>query len=95
VRTRNASEWRDFWRGRGERELRLLLWAAWDPVGGVPPGEYDAYAPRIASLLASRASREALAAELDRIRVHELGVGPDPERDLAAAGKIADWFEAA
>jgi hypothetical protein len=71
-----------------------LLWAAWDPVGGVPVDEYDAHAPRIASLLASRASPEALAAELDRIRVHELGLESDAERDAAAAEKIAAWFAA-
>jgi hypothetical protein len=83
VRTRSAGEWRDFWRTRGERELAALL------------GEYAPHATRVATLLGSRASRDALAAELGRIRVHELGLGADPSRDANVAGRVHDWFEAA
>jgi hypothetical protein len=89
-----AREWREFWRHRGIRELRLLLWAAWDPIGGTPLGEYDSYALRIASLLGSRASTSAVAAELGRIRRDELGLEPAPADD-AAAENIAAWFESA
>jgi hypothetical protein len=95
VTARTATEWRDFWRTRGERELRLLLWAAWDPVGDVPVDEYDALAARVATLLGSRAPRPALAAELGRIRTHELGLAPAPDDDARAAAKIAAWFAAA
>ena len=91
----SAGEWREFWRVRGMRELKLVLWASWDPIGGTPPGEYDSYAFRIASLLGSRASREALVEELGRIRREILGDDVDPERDSYAAEKIADWFECA
>jgi hypothetical protein len=91
---RTASDWRDFWRSRGERELRLLLWAAWDPIGAdMPIDEYDNYLTRIASLLVSRASRDALAAELGRVRTHEMGLEPSPEVDSRVANKIADWFD--
>jgi hypothetical protein len=90
-----AREWREFWRDRGMRELRLLLWAAWDPIGGMPPGEYDSYALRIASLLGSRASSSAIADELGRIGRDELGLDPAPADDEAVAEKIAAWFEAA
>jgi hypothetical protein len=89
-----AREWREFWRHRGIRELRLL-WAAWDPIGGRPLGEYDSYALRIASLLGSRASTSAVAAELGRIRRDELGLEPAPANDAADAEKIAAWFESA
>ena len=53
--TRSATEWRDFWRDRGERELAALL------------EELEPYATRIATLLGSRAPKHALAAELGRI----------------------------
>jgi hypothetical protein len=91
----SARKWREFWRARGMRELRLLLWAAWDPIGGAPPGEYDGHALRVASLLGSRASTAAIADELGRIRGDELGLEPAPADDAAAAEKIAAWFEAA
>ena len=91
----SAGEWRAFWQARGLRELRLVLWAGWDPIGGVPPAEYDGHALRLASLLGSRASRSSIAAELGRIRREELGVEPCPAEDARAAGKIAAWFEAA
>jgi hypothetical protein len=89
----SATEWRDFWRSRGMQELRLVLWAAWDPIGGTPPDEYGTYAFRIASLLGSRASRDAIAEELGRIRRDAIGVEADPEQDAHAAEKVGDWFD--
>jgi hypothetical protein len=83
VKTRSAHEWRDFWRDRGERELSALL------------DEYEPHATRVATLLGSRAPREALVAELGRIREHELGLAADPERDDDVAARVYDWFEAA
>jgi hypothetical protein len=91
----SAGDWRAFWRARGMRELQLLLWAALDPLDDGSPGEYDGYALRVASLLGSRASREAIAAELGRIRHDELGLEPDPAEDARAATKINAWFEGA
>jgi hypothetical protein len=88
-----AGEWREFWQLRGMAALRLVLRASWGPVAGTPPGEYDRYAFRIASLLGSRASCAALAEELGRIRRDELGLDPDPAGDGRAASKIAGWFE--
>jgi hypothetical protein len=91
----SAADWRAFWQARGMRELRLLLWAAWDPLDGMPPGDYDGHALRIASLLGSRASCEAIAAELGRIRRDELSLEPSPTEDARVADKITTWFEAA
>jgi len=62
--TRSATEWRDFWRERGERELAELLGDDLAP-----------HATRVATLLGSRAPRAALAAELGRIN----GGPPDDE----------------
>jgi hypothetical protein len=88
-----AREWREFWRVRGMRELQLVLWASWDPIGGTPPGEYHAYAFRIASLLGSRASRDALADELGGIRRDKIGIEPNRQQDAYAAEKIGDSFD--
>jgi len=81
--TRSATEWRDFWRDRGERELAALL------------EELEPYATRIATLLGSRAPHEALAAELGRIRGHELHGPPDAARDAELAARVHRWFESA
>jgi hypothetical protein len=89
----SARDWREFWRLRGMRELRLVLWASWDPVRGAPPHAYDRHAFRIASLLGSRASRDALVAELGRIRGEHLGEEADPVRDEHAAEKVGDWLD--
>ena len=91
----SAADWRAFWEARGLRELRLLLWAGWDPIGGARADEYESHALRLATLLGSRASRESIAAELGRIRRDELGLEPSPAEDSRAAEKIAAWFEAA
>ena len=80
--TRSASEWRDFWRERGERELASLL------------DEYEPHATRVATLLGSRAPREALVAELARIRENELRLPPDQRRDAELAARVHDWFDA-
>ena len=61
--TRSATEWREFWATRGERELAELL------------GDLAPHATRVATLLGSRAPQSALAAELGRIK----GTGPDHE----------------
>ena len=94
MRPRSANEWRDFWRSGGARGLADLLWEVWDPIGGGARDEYETYVPRIATLLGSRAPAPALAAELGRIREHELGVEPSPEADRQAAERIIAWFEA-
>jgi hypothetical protein len=80
VRPRSASEWRDFWRDGGERELAGLL------------DEFEPYSVRVATLLGSGAPLRALVAELGRIRRHELAAPDDPERDAEVAGVVHDWF---
>jgi hypothetical protein len=90
VSAKSAAEWRAFWEERGMHELRLLLSSAWGAAGDGPD---DTVAFRIASLLGSRAPRDAIAAELGRIRSDELGRPSDHADDERAAAEIADWFE--
>ena len=87
-----ASEWREFWRDRGIRELRALLDACWPPPTSAQAAAREACAFRIASLLGSRAPRDAIADELARIRRDELGLRPEPHEDDHAASRIANWF---
>ena len=82
MRPRSASEWRDFWRDGGARELRGLL------------DEFAPHSVRIATLLGSNAPLRALVAELGRIREYELRAGPDPARDVEVAERIEAWFRA-
>jgi len=83
MRPRSANEWRDFWRDGGERELHSQL------------EEFAPHSVRIATLLGSNAPERALVAELGRIRVNELKMPRDPERDAAVASRIYAWFESA
>ena len=82
-----------WWERRGEEELRLILWAAWDPIGGVPRDEYENYAPQIASRLRDGATPDEIAALLSEIRTDRMGEPPDPSKDRAVAHKIQDWYE--
>lgn len=80
MRPRSASEWRDFWRDGGERELHARL------------DEFAPHSVRIATLLGSNAPLQALVAELGRIREHELHAPADPDRDADVAVRVYDWF---
>ena len=89
----NESHWDMWWSSVGEEELRLILWAAWDPIGYVPRDEYEAYAPRVASILRSGGTPEDVAAALAHWRTDSMALPADAERDLAVALKLRDWYE--
>src|SRR4051794_34282759 len=55
--------------------ISLILWSAWDPIMNVPPNEYDMFAAPLDAFLASGATVDAIAAELERIRTDEMGLG--------------------
>jgi hypothetical protein len=90
---RSATEWRDWWAGGGERELRRVLREAWPPLGVADEETCAAMATRLATLLGSRSPRKALAAELGRMRA-ELGAAADADEDDAAAARVETWFPA-
>ena len=66
----------------------------WSPLRGAPTEACARPTERVATLLGSNAPVRALAAELGRIRVDELGVEPDPDADRETAEAIQRWFEA-
>ncbi|MGI8420686.1 MAG: hypothetical protein ACR2MU_00230 [Gaiellaceae bacterium] len=81
---RSAAGWREFWRERGEAELRMLLREAW-------PVAREGDETRVATLLGSRAPAAALEAELGRMRAAH-GLEPNAVEDGSAAVAIVAWF---
>jgi hypothetical protein len=77
------------------RDLTALLAEGWPPLAGAPLEACEACAFRVASLLGSRAPRDALAEELGRIRRDKLGVPPSPAEDERTAATVASWFTSA
>jgi hypothetical protein len=92
VRPRSANEWRAFWRDGGETELRRVLRETWPPAAEADEEHCAWLATRVATLLGSNAPARALAAELGRIREHELGAGQDAAEDAATAERLHAWF---
>jgi hypothetical protein len=68
----------------------------WDPIGvipdllgdGLPPDEYDSYAPYIANMLARGTTVDALTAHLEYCRTGAMGLPSDPTADRAAAEEL-------
>jgi hypothetical protein len=85
-------DWAEWWGSRGARELSLLLWALWDPLGHAPVDEYEKHALPLAQLLREGEPAEEIAGALGRLR-WELRTAQDPERDLQVARKLLEWYE--
>jgi hypothetical protein len=78
------------------RDVNLILWSAWDPIGcGVPPDEYDSYAPQILGLLQTDRPIEEVIAKLTELRTKQIGLGPDPATDRHVALKLTEWYDEA
>ena len=74
-----------------EGQLAMVLWLAWDPVGG-GPDEYTSEVPGVLELLRGRPTGDQLAEELTRLRTQHMGMPPRPEIDRHAAWRILDWY---
>lgn len=76
------------------RDVNLILWSAWDPIGcGVPTDEYESYAPQILGLLRKEPPIEEVIAMLSALRTEQIGLEPDPTTDRDVALKLTDWYE--
>ncbi len=81
------------------REVEKFL-REWDPIGvtddlvadGLPPDEYDNYAPHIVGLLQRGETVEDLAAHLRYCRTGAMGLVEDDASDIAVATKILEWW---
>jgi hypothetical protein len=83
----------EWWREVGEAELRLILWAAWDPIGRVPRDEYDWYVPRLWGLLKKHAAALRVPAEYEELTEAEQdeyhdGVNASQKRIVA---QLSEW----
>jgi hypothetical protein len=88
------SDWRRWWKERGEDELRALLMTAWDPIGVKDEpraaDEYDSYMLPLARKLREGAAAEDVAAFLDTAE-SQMGSEEIP-RNAAAADHILQWY---
>jgi len=75
-----------------EGQLALVLWIAWDPVGGAPD-EYVSYADQVLELLQAASKAERIASHLSKLRTDQMGMPPDTEADLRAAWAVQDWYQ--
>lgn len=81
------------------REVEQFL-REWDPIGiiddlvadGLPPTEYDDYAPHILGLLQWSATVEELAAHLRYCRTGAIGLPQDDAADKLIAMRIIEWW---
>ena len=78
------------WKRYG-RELAVLLWAVWDPLGG-PPNEYQEYILPLWGLLARGVDEEEIAAQLTQFRTINMGLLPDQASDDETAAKLKEWW---
>jgi hypothetical protein len=80
-----ADAWKDWWRKRGEERLSLLLWALWNPIGPVPPDEYDNYTGRVVSVL-----RKAYEADIDVGAYGIPSTADQLQRNALSAASVAE-----
>lgn len=66
------------WRAR----LRDVLNTIWDPIGGCPTDEYDAYVGKIASLVRDGASDDLIREYLRWSEAEHMGLGEPPTTRL-------------
>jgi hypothetical protein len=89
------SDWRRWWKERGEDELRALLMAAWDPIGvkhaPIAADEYNSYMLPLARKLREGASADDVAAFLDAVETEEMGFAARGGNAPIAA-EILRWY---
>lgn len=73
----------------------------WDPIGvipdlradGLPPDEYDSYAPHVVGMLQRGVTAADLAKHLGYCRTSAMGLSPNDAADHGAASKILAWWQ--
>lgn len=79
----------EWWREVGEGELRLILWAAWDPIGMVPRSEYDWYVPKLWGLLREHAVLVGSVSAAEYEELSEVEQDEHTDRVVASERRIA------
>jgi hypothetical protein len=86
---------------QSERARVEELLREWDPIGiistliedGLPPSEYDSYAPHVHRTLTDGCTAESLALTLGLIRTRSMGLPANPSADLIIAEKMVAWWD--
>jgi hypothetical protein len=88
------SQWHDWWKHNGGRELRDLLLIWWDPIGvyGVPEAtsEYDSYSGTVGRLLREGARVAEITNFLREVEDERITMSGDAPN---AAHKIIEWYD--
>lgn len=92
----DVAEHEGWWRERGDRELRELLFRDWDPIGisRLADGqldEYEHYAGQLVRRLRAGASEEEIAGLLEGFRA-DMGLEPSSEPPVAVARSVREWY---
>ena len=74
----------------------------WDPIGvipelvasGIPPNEYDSYAPHVLGMLQQGATSDEIRDHLEHTREETMGLGPRTPLSTSYDAKIASDLEA-
>lgn len=99
---KDTDEWRAWWQGCGERELRSILMTAWDPIGvGDDPeawDEYDEYAPQLAHVLRETTDPHESASRVaqhlnDAERRMEMHTDESRMANARLANSLVAWYE--
>lgn len=91
-------EFERWWDETGKRELRELLYWAWDPIGvsdsfPYAVDEYDGYARRIVQALRTSTSGTEVTAMLESVERDQMGLGrADMDLARSATGRILNWY---
>jgi hypothetical protein len=81
--------------------VRTIL-ALWDPIGvidlleeeGLPPAEYDPYAPAILTMLRRGTTRGEIVQHLGQIQKCFMGLKPSRDHDGWIADRLLEWWRA-
>jgi hypothetical protein len=93
------TEFANWWRETGERELRIVLLWRWDPIGvarayPATEDEYDDYAAPLARALWNGADADQLTDRLLRIEEDTMGLSStDDDHRAVAARFIVGWYD--
>ena len=79
--------------------VREIL-ARWDPIGvidsldedGLPPDEYDSYAPAIITMLRRGTTQDEIVQHLRLIQVRFMGLASSPDHDRWIADQLLEWW---
>jgi hypothetical protein len=91
-------QWARWWKQRGGRELRQILFWRWDPIGvsdsfPLAVDEYDGYAGGIADRLRKGSGAGAVAKYLGELEDQHFGERSSSEAHLREVGELAaSWF---